>query len=66
MLANGSVGSGTEASNIRARLGALLREYYEPLRHGALPDRISELVEALTRRIEEQKRSSPPTETPLT
>jgi hypothetical protein len=66
MLANGLMGSGTEASNIRARLGALLREYYEPLQHGALPDRISELVGALARRLEEQKRSPPPTETPLT
>jgi hypothetical protein len=66
MLENSSVGSGTEASNIRARLGALLRDYYEPLKHSALPDRISELVEALARRIEEQKRPPPPAETPLT
>ena len=66
MLANSSVGSGTNASNIRARLGALLREYYEPLKGSALPDRLVELTEALAKRIEEQKRPLTPTETPLT
>ncbi len=65
MVANGSVGSGNNASNIRARLGTLLREYYAPLKHSALPDRLVELVEALAKRLDEQKRSPPPTETPL-
>ena len=65
MAANGSVGSGTDASNVRERLGALLREYYEPSKHSALPHRLVELVEELARRLEEQKRSPPPTETTL-
>jgi len=66
MAAKDSVGSGRNASNIRAQLGALLVEYYGSSQRDSIPERLAELAEALARRIEEQKRSSPPTETSFT
>ena len=52
--------SGGPDRDLRARLGELLRAYYDSMQHTPLPDGLAALSQNLAQKLEEQNRKADP------